>query len=403
MIKQKKEKYITVEEMNELLIWADQHLKVVRGEWRPHHPEGTVWSCAFIQEYIVEIRATVAGWNGYDKACTYIARKDGRVDIQQSPLGAFQKFQRIYKMPDFRQPGYEKMQEFLGGSVLKNGKESFRRGAGLGIQFASKKHSGRWINDVHYYDMNKAYASVLAGDYIPDTTHYVMQKDVPDVLYVKEGQIGFLADMHLSICPPGDYADIVFDLMPNPYKKYILELQDRLAKATTEEEKTKLKRIPNLAVCYYQKSNPFIRAFVVHTAEERIKKYWSDQIIYSYVDSLVSLSEIPDIPVGTGIGQFKHKVDDIFIEGPGQVKLRHEVARIKGIPQAAQPIDYDPAVDKKPDKKNLPMTMNWNSLQIELNNEYISQNRPRDIEGFWNKFEEKLKRRAGQCISSTES
>lgn len=364
MFKQKKVKYLTCEDGDKALHWADTHLKIVQHGWEKKQRGETFYNCAFLEETIVEIRITMAGYEAGVKPCTYIVRKDNKLKHDVRPMDIHKSMQRIYKYDDLRKD--KEIVEFTGG--LKpgtSGGQCFIAGPSP-FRKNEPKYRGKW-HDAYIYDIIKAHLSVFR-DKLPtnDRSKYVFTRNLENDI-VPEGCVGFMRDASLTLCLPGQPADIYMPLVDSPYKKYVdTKILPKMAKAEGDE-KARLKQVINIAVGYLKHKNPFVYAYIGWTIRNKMRYFINlnkdKRIIYGNTDSLVSLEPLDGIPIGTQPGEFTVKHERFCYTKEG-TQEEGKAAKINGVPTAAQGKGFDLAKDAIPSKDNLPYRLDRQAMRI---------------------------------------
>lgn len=176
----------------------------------------------------------------------------------------------------------------------------------------------RQENYVYIYDLNSAYGAVLK-DKVIDTSRFEYEREV------RENEVGFLFNNDLPLIKSGsEYADIVFPLIPSPYKQFVNKYYQ--IKSNPEayvgqtfngrklndpvQIKSYAKQVLNYGIGAAQNHNPFFRAYIVNKCNENISQYMDQNTIMWNTDSIVSLTPRPDLPISqTDIGKFKFEYE----------------------------------------------------------------------------------------------
>lgn len=216
---------------------------------------------------------------------------------------------------------------------------------------------GRYEGKVYGYDLNSAYSRVLY-DKIIDT--YSMQVDTTGNLKVKENQVGFLLDTDLTmITKVGRVADVVFDLIDSPYKKFITKYfkEKKLAKLQGDNDrKERAKQILNFPIGFTQNINPFFRAYIIHTCnnyiEQFLKKYKKNIVLWN-TDAVYSNVRIPEIEenLGEDLGQWKPEFEGtIRVKGLNYQEVETNKVTYRGVIKQAfeEKKDYNLLKDELP-------------------------------------------------------
>lgn len=221
------------------------------------------------------------------------------------------------------------------------------------IKFSAKAIT--WMNPkydstrqhVYYYDLNSAYATVMANYDFPDTSVEPKQK------VVSEGEIGFTESG--DIAHPGQYALWVFPTMESPFKKFVARWYERKKNAKTPAEKTKAKNMLCYCVGYMQKINPFLRAFIINSCNEYIQSLMNEETtIYCNTDCIVSLVPLPELKIGEELGEWKFKEGEFAYKG-FNYQFNKETPMWKGIPKGwwEKHPDFDILTDEPPHGGNV--------------------------------------------------
>lgn len=249
---------------------------------------------------------TAYGTEGKKEVTTFIYDKNQKEQIELNPGLAYLsmtkgKEQKIFDFisvyPDVFEIGPDNKFYYSAKPYLNYG-ESF------------KEYEGK----AYCYDLNSAYASVLLEKSI-DT--YNFRKDD----YLREGEVGFMLDNVLTMkTKPGQFANYIFKVIESPYKKFILYHFNQKVKASEEGDLRKKlihKAYVNFAVGVSQNHNPFFRAFVVNSCNnkiEEIMKKYTGHIIYYNTDAIYADIPIPECEqnAGTNIGQWEKQVVEVY-------------------------------------------------------------------------------------------
>lgn len=199
------------------------------------------------------------------------------------------------------------------------------------------------------YDLNSAYAAVLV-DKIIDTYHFDTNRRV------RAGEVGFMLDDKLTMVHEGRFAEYVFKLIPSPFKTYCetwYRIKSTYPKGSAEKDEAKQRLV--IPIGCWQNHNPFLRAYVVNTCNERIQ-----QIVNQYKDHVCMwntdavYSDVPlDLPCGNAIGQFKVEHYPIFRQiGDNYQKFDESGVKAtvqRGVPKyKTKSEDYNILTDKVP-------------------------------------------------------
>lgn len=182
---------------------------------------------------------------------------------------------------------------------------------------------------MYEYDLHSAYSSVLLGK-VPNVNNPIFNAKI------KEGQVGFLIDEQLTLIETvGCQCDVVFDLITlrQEGKNYILRLYNKKEEATDELEHDEVKLKLNAAIGYYQRYNPFMRAYVVHKCNNKINSLIDENTILWNTDAIFSLVRRPDLDVGDSIGQFKETFIERFVYINNNYQINDELPLFRGFPK----------------------------------------------------------------------
>lgn len=202
------------------------------------------------------------------------------------------------------------------------------------------------------YDMNSAYSFAMLQD-MPDTRCLISVNGLgcwnPGM--VGEGEIGFTSKGELI--EGGAFAVYRFKRMKSPFKHFIEYYYKMKKEAKKPSERERAKRVLNLAVGYFQRTNPFIRATVVSRANHMIESLMDENTIYCNTDSIVSLKRRPELEIGDGIGQWKVEHKGIFKYVGMNYQWNKEVPAYRGTPKEWFPKGWDILKDELPVNGNL--------------------------------------------------
>ncbi len=296
------------------------------------------------------------------KVTTWVFNLNGEDTSSIAGQQAYAQLCRAYKIPDFRE-----------NSLMENWyfKEQgrFQCSASPIVGYNRKFNKTRLYN-VYEYDLNSAYSSVMLNG-LPDTSEY-REKD-----YVKNGEVGFILDEKLTMVDiEGGYSDVIFKIMPCPDK-----LKDWLIDCYNEKktaigiDRQRAKAFLNYPIGYCQRTNPFIRSYIVHKCNARIDDLIDKDTIFWNTDAIFSIRKRDDLEIGDDIGQFKEVlIDSVYYDGNNyQIGLNEPCYR--GIPKQwfksfakmnGRPFDMEK--DGLPPKMNK-FIFNWDTLRLEKNKE----------------------------------
>lgn len=201
------------------------------------------------------------------------------------------------------------------------------------------------------YDMNSAYSFAMLQD-MPDTRPLTTNDiQIYDPGVVENHQIGF--DRKGNLVETGRYASFRFNRIPSPFKHFIEYYYKMKRDAKNPSERERAKRVLNLAVGYFQRKNPFIRAAIVSGANNIIMSLMNENTIYCNTDSIVTLKERPELVLGDEIGQWKVEHKGIFKYDGMNYQWNKEVPAYRGVPKEWFPKGWDILKDDLPTNGNL--------------------------------------------------
>lgn len=214
-------------------------------------------------------------------------------------------------------------------------------------------YNEKYNNGEHFaygYDMNSAYAYAMLGD-IPDTRGI---KTVNLFYYnkgiVADDEIGF--DSSGELVPTGEYALFRFKRVPSPFKPFVDHFYTLKKNALTKAQRKEAKDMLNLAVGYFQRTNPFIRATIVSRANNIIRSLMDENTIHCNTDSIVSLVERKDLPLGDGLGQWKIEHVGMFKYKEMVYQWGNDVPTYRGVTKKWFPENYNILTDPLPVPSN---------------------------------------------------
>jgi len=217
------------------------------------------------------------------------------------------------------------------------------------------------LHNVYEYDLHSAYSSVML-DKVPNVNNPIFNAKI------KEGQIGFFIDEQLTLIETvGIQCDVVFDLITlhKGAKDYILRLYAKKEEATDELEHDEVKLKLNAAIGYYQRYNPFMRAYIVHKCNNKINFLIDENTVLWNTDAIFSLVRRPDLDIGENIGQFKETFIENFVYINNNYQVNDELPLFRGFPK----IWMKNYVKLHPDKK---LTI-WDILHSEDLSRYTAK------------------------------
>lgn len=306
---------------------------------------------------------TIFNSNGGDKyVCTWIFDKTGEHVSNIHPSKIARMIGRIYKPNKI---------------ISENGDDEFDRNKDNKLMQTAKpilgysKKFDLTEHNVVIYDLNSAYAEPLTNKII-DT--YARR----DYGFVEANEVGFLFDDNLTIRHEGEYADVIFPLIDSPYKEFVKE-QYQIKKTAPKgsKERAIAKQILVIMVGLWQNINPYLRAYIVNTCNEKIKyflKKYKNKTCMWNTDALYCTERIPELDnlIGEEIGQFKIEYEGLFRQkGLNYQKVNEEDKNVsyRGVMKTLFESDFNILTDPLP-KAVLPYKINKNTLKLEINKEY---------------------------------
>lgn len=224
------------------------------------------------------------------------------------------------------------------------------------------------LYDLYEYDLNSAYSSIML-DKIPDVNNPIFNAKL------KRGQVGFWLDEKCSMTEiPGIYCQVIFNLieLDAKQKKYIENLYNKKATTTDKKEKDELKLFLNAGIGYYQRFNPFIRAYIVHKCNEKIKALIDENTVLWNTDAIFSLKRRPELTIGAKIGEFKEIPIKRFAYIGNNYQVDLELPKYRGIPKAWYKEGWDILKDPLPQRCNM-YIFDLKKMKIIKNKEYINE------------------------------
>lgn len=293
-----------VEVFNKLLNAALSLTHVLYKAWDDRAEDESCAIYSFVEDLEIRIKLTTRVCLVNDRplfaetATTYIFRKDGERLYHTDPAESYKLFQSTWKIKPLTtsDPG-------LAEEVGKTPKGSYYLSASPLLGY--REDTDKRIDYVYVYDQNAAYASILLGD-LPDVNQAPgRDRDV------KEGEIGFVLCEGLPLVYPGHYANVIYPLIASPFKKLVTRLYKQKLTGSPRE-RADAKNHVNFAVGYYQRTQPFLRSYVVNSCNRRILSLIDENSIMWNTDAIYSLRERKDLSIGYNIGQFKVEYEGLM-------------------------------------------------------------------------------------------
>lgn len=330
-----RERYISVEEMNEHLKYVEKTFEIV---YRAKEPGETFKRKAFIEDKQVYFKLS------YKKgsfACTYICRKDGQNDDQKVNGGeAFRILSRYYKVP--------KMPEEICGRAEEGGLSASP------ILYCNPKFEGT-RQKAWGYDLNSAYSAAMLED-MPDTSKPWKAKKI-----VEGKEIGFEEILNpknpnktMLVPKYKGFSLYVFPLMESPFKRFVEVWYNKKASSIPgSSERAKAKGVLNFSVGQLQNINPFLRAAIIGKCNNLISKLIDEDTLFCNTDSIVSRKPL-DLKIGSAIGEWKleHDGEEVAYIG-NNYQWSDGTISYRSIPKAWFPKNWDILTDKLPNNGNV--------------------------------------------------
>lgn len=256
--------------------------------------------------------------------CTWIFNLNEEHDIEITGQKAFMEQQRHFKIKNVKEDTtlFNFLHRYFDEETGK-----FVCSASPIIDY-NKDYNKQELTECYEYDLNSAYYSIML-DKIPDTNSWRLTTKL------KEGEVGFMLDDQLKLIEkPGLYVDIAFKLMDSPegIKEYGQKYYD-IKKSSTGRTKLEAKAYLNLPIGYCQRFNPFIRSYVVHKCNSKIKSLLDENSLFWNTDAIFSKVRRPDLEIGDNIGQWKEvKIDRLAYNG-NNYQVNYEHPTYRGVPK----------------------------------------------------------------------
>ena len=311
-IRNKKFKYVSIAEMNELLDYAKKHRRI---KYEPPSVLNPIGLNAYIEDGIVKFKLTM--YKG-GEVIHYVTFKDDREVTQTITGGEAYRILRLNaKFP------------------LLEGKLSASP-----FLWKNKKYEGQWV-DAICYDINSAYAWAMCQP-MPDTSTPPKEK------VIVEGEVGF--DFEGDIQRSG-YCSCVFKMLDySPFTKFA---EKWFKRKKCPAQKQKAKNVLVYSVGFLQRKNPYLRAYIVGLCNDLIRSLIDENTLYCNTDSIVSLKERPDLKIGDGLGEWKIEHKGKFAYDGFNYQWKDETIAYRGIPKTWFKKNYDITKDDLPIAGNL--------------------------------------------------
>lgn len=323
MYRNKRVRFVDVDEMNKHLLFCKKNRKIVSHI----SPYETFCFNALLELAIIRIRLT---YKYGDLVTTYECRLDGERETNHiEGKEAYRIMQLYFKVP-------KKKSNFSVSPFM----------------YINSKYEGKRIY-AYSYDLNSAYAHVLKnGTCFPDTSFLSHSGSV------KENEIGFDFDGKLIY---NGLAPIIFPIMENPYNKFVDKYFDLKHNSNNLIEREKAKNILNYGIGYWQHINPYLRAYIVNGCNDYIKslinyneetKRADDVVLYANTDNIVSLVPRPDLKIGDNLGEWKYREGNFAYVGYNY-QWNNEIPVYRRVPKAWFKKGWDILKDKPPKYGNV--------------------------------------------------
>lgn len=320
-----------------------QHLKYVEKTfiliYREKRPDETFKRNAYIVDKLVNFELSYR--KGY-YACTYICRKDGADELQQTDGGeAFRILSKYYKVP--------KMPEEICGRADDGGLS-----ASPLLWYNPKFNKTR--QKAIGYDLNSAYSMAMLGP-MPDTTKAPRQGNI------QEGEIGFVElpnpkknfEVGMLEARYSGWAQYIFPLMESPFKRFVEKWYDLKNNAPKgSKERAKAKGVLNFSVGQLQNVNPFIRATIVCRCNKLIESLIDPETtLFCNTDSIVSTVPIKDLKIGDNIGEWKIEHEGVVAYVGNNYQWNDDPPSYRHISKKWFPKGWDILKDANPQTGNI--------------------------------------------------
>lgn len=304
----------------------------------------------------------------YSVPCTYIFDLNNQPIAKSSGLDTFREFNKYYKIPKASDYQYNQLDKWLSDETGK-----YHCSAKPIIGY-NEKYEKQIHFDCYEYDLNSAYSNTVL-EKIPDLSAPI-KADYPNLIKVNKDEVGFLIDDNLTLVKPGYMADIKFKLIDTPteLKNWLINLYIKKSNAKGLE-KAQAKAILNYPYGYCQRYNPFLRSYVIHNCNEKIRRLIDHETLFWNTDAIFTLNKRTDLDIGNNIGQFKeikcnklvyigntYQIDDEYPTYRGISKTWFKAFELKHGRKYDLLTDYNETVDRI----NY-YTLNWDELKLEVN------------------------------------
>lgn len=280
MFSNKRIVYCSLEQINKILKYCYKHRECLFRQKKKNESFG---ARAFINDKlkIISVEYSYGG-----KPCEYIFDKSTGDTEDHQQITGLQAFNVLNRYTHINR-------------VINNKTEA--PFSAKGLLYKNEKYEGKRVEAI-CYDMNSAYSYAMIQP-MPDTSI------PPKAKVIEEGEIGF--DLNGNRQTKG-YSIFVFKLIDSPFKRFVEVYYKRKKEAKTQAEKRKYKEYLNFTVGFLQSRDPFTRAQIVGLANDLIKSLIDENTLYCNTDSIVSMSERPELKLGNEIGEWKIEHRGLF-------------------------------------------------------------------------------------------
>lgn len=341
MWKRKRIRFIDPYTMNELLAECRNKF-VYLGTYDDKQNDDFIEGNAFIEDKTVKFQLTT---KSKGIIATYITFKDGRqTEFMETTTGlnAFCELSKYWKVPRWKDT--ESATPLIDFAEWGNGKR----------------------HEAYGYDLNSAYSAAMLNGWID------VRKGPSRGIVNPMTQVGFAYnDEGMLELKHYGYCEWVFNKCETPQgvKDYIYKwykIKEEAVAAGDKKAKQHAKSMLNYVVGYFQRVNPWLRAWVVCSCNEFISGLLDENSLFWNTDSIVSSVRRPDLEknLGTGIGQWKleHEGEVAYLNNCYQ--WNGEVPVYRGIAKNWFPDGWDLLRDKIPVVGNA-FEFNPETLQLE--------------------------------------
>lgn len=299
-----------------------------------------------------------------DKTTTYHARFDNKIeDDSILPLTSYTTMCKYYSVPKFNG------REDLGYRTYEvGGKQKVVWNIESTAQFIwfNPKFNEQWTENCVGYDVNSSFSYAMLQP-MPDTS-----KDIKWDGVVKKGEeIGFNYDGEVVEEGP---ANIIFPLMPTPFKAFVDKWYGFKKKAKNERDRNYAKGMLNFCIGWLQRVNPFLRNAIVYYSNRYIKSFvfdsngkMRDDVIYCNTDSLICTTHRYEIEcnIGEELGQWKFEHCGKFAFSDYSTQWEKEMPKYRGVSKCLfeefikENGNFDITEDMIPDDTYFPYKMDY--------------------------------------------